>query len=104
MLTLLQLYQHLYLASVLTIRKIVKYQGVSGTLEPSVRKVRSTVFLLNLGNVAYFGAVFGTALTRRSSDHGQFSMTSFMPIVLSVYSPVVYTLLTKGVFHGKTRV
>ena len=89
--------------SALTVWKIMNSGGVRGNHEPGMRKVRGTVkiLLLNLGNMSNIGALLIIALAgwRQASDLGRFTITSFMPIVLSAYNPIVYTLLTNGVFR-----
>ena len=96
------------ITSALTVWKIVESGRVPGNHEPRVRKVRSTVkiLLLNLGNISYIATLLILALAgwSQTSNLGRFTTISVMPIVLSMYNPIVYTLLTNGVFRRNNSV
>ena len=88
--------------SVLAVWKILLTPSVPGNPERRTKKVRSTVriTLMNLGNVAYVGVLL-SLVTAKSFSRGHVYLQTVMcalPILLSAYNPVVYALLTNGVF------
>ena len=98
-------------ASLLTIWSIIKSQNVPGNLEHNARRIRSTkkVTLLNAGNVAYMGTLAVLAMFDPYSLEKSILLlhrlsTCFLPILLSTYNPVIYTVLTKGIFNKNSRV
>ena len=94
-------------ASLLTIWNIVGTGPIPGsTRQQRRRKVISTVkiALLNLGSVA-FVALFVSSLVVSTSLHVLLTVSvCFLPIAVSTYNPVIYTLLTEGVLSVRFRV
>ena len=99
-------------ASLLTIWSIFRSQNVPGNLvQHNARRIRSTkkVTLLNAGNVAYMGtlavlAMFDPYSLEKSILILHRLSTCFLPVLLSTYNPVIYTVLTKGIFNKNSRV
>ena len=98
-------------AAVLTIWSVIKSQNVSENPEIRARRTRSTIriTLLNAGSIAYFGAIVGASNTDLDSlVLGTIipiaAAFCLLPILQSTYNPVIYTLLTKGIFNSNTRV
>ena len=98
------------IASVLTMFKVVNSQAVPRNTEIRARRIRSTIkiTLLNTGNVADLTALIILAVM--SSDLAglpemkQLILESvtvcFLPVILSTYNPIIYTVLTRGVFNS----
>ena len=98
-------------AALLTIWSVVKSQNVSENREIRARRTRSTIriMLLNAGSIAYFGVIVGTSnIDRKNLVLGSIitvaASVCLLPILQSAYNPVIYTLLTKGIFNSNSRV
>jgi hypothetical protein len=91
------------IASLLTIRNIMKSTAVTANLEVRTKKIRSTIkiTLLNAGNLVYVIAV----VIAIAVDHHSYAFLAmqtvafFVPVLLSTYNPVIYLVLTKNIFH-----
>ena len=100
------------IASSLTIWNIVHSHDVPGNTEDNarrLRKLRSTVkiTLLNAGSVVYGGTVTAVLLTDPESQTFRILQSvvfSVLPIVVSTYDPIIYTVLTKGTLSYNSRV
>lgn len=90
-------------ASILTVCNIVGTRPVPGsTRQQRRRKIISTVkiALLNLG-----GVMFVTSLVLSTViDTWLTASTCFLPVLMSTYNPLIYTLLTEGVLTVNIRV
>ena len=95
-------------ASVFTVWNVVNSQAVSGDLEISARRIKSTIkiALLNVGNVVYIGIViFMTCINPNSRQFLFLQTVSFcIPILQSTYNPVIYTVLSRGILNNNSRV
>ena len=97
------------IASVLTIWNITHSQCELGNLEIRARRMRSTkkFTLLNAGSAAYIGAlVLLSAFTPNSQERLILDrlVVCFLPILVSTYNPVIYTMLTESVISNSARV
>ena len=92
------------LASVLTVRNIFKSQNVAGDHLVRVRRLKSAlkIVLLNVGNIVNIALSIGLLLNNPGSFANMmlYSLITFFPILQSSYNPIVYSILTTGVFLG----
>ena len=103
-------------ASVLTIWSVIRSEKVTGSSEKREKhsKIVSAIkiALLNVGNVLFVGFLIGTAATSKYrsevDDHNHNLLMTlaacFIPILVSTYNPVIYTLLTRGILTINSRV
>ena len=99
------------MASVHTIWSIIMSPAVPGNLETRARRIRGTVrmALLNAGSAAYIGALAGMSKHDPYSEdlHSLMPMAAFvclLPIFLSAYNPIIYTVLTNNILKINSRV
>ena len=94
--------------SVFAVWKILLTPTVPGNPERCIRKIRGTVriTLMNLGNVVYVGVLLSLVTAKpHSKEHVYLQcVMCALPIPMSAYNPVVYALLTNGVFSRNTRI
>ena len=90
------------IASVLSVRKIFKSRDVAGDDLVRVRRLKSAlkIVLLNVGNILNIALSMGLLLTNPGSFANMvlYSLITCFPIVQSSYNPIVYSILTTGVF------
>ena len=96
------------IASSLTVWNVLNSQEVSGNLEIRARKIRSAnkILLLNVGNAVSTGVLLGVVM--EDNDSEQFlilqSVVVTLPVLLSTYNPVIYSVLTVGILDKNFRV
>ena len=97
------------IATFFTIWSIFRSQAVPGHSEIWTRKIKSIMKIKLLSAGSFFCALIGLSITfsqrdskiRKVIERGMF----FAPILLSVYNPVIYTVLTwKAIFVNKSRI
>ena len=96
------------IASLLTIWNLIQSPTVPGNSEIRARRMRSTlkIALLNAGNLAYLGsALILTARTGLEKDIFIATRVTFcfVPVLLSTYNPVLYTVLTNDILNNNPR-
>ena len=94
------------LASILTIRTIVKSQALQENEERRRKKIKSTlkIGVLNLGNFAFIGVLLSLVLSETNRRKYLILQTicTLLPILQSSLNPVVYTLMTNSVFNSSS--
>ena len=103
-------------ASILTIWSIVRSETVSGSSEKREKRSKIVsaikIALLNVGNLLFVGFLISTAVTSKYKsevDDHNYNLfmaiaSCFIPILVSTYNPVIYTLLTRGMLTINSRV
>ena len=90
------------LASVVTVWNIFKSPAVPGNERIRAKRIKGAlkIALVNFGTVAWDGVVFTRLFAGEESDLLYIVQATwcFLPIVLSTYNPIVYTMLTTGVY------
>ena len=90
-------------ASVITVRNIFKSPVVPGNEQIRAKRIKGAlkIAFVNFGNVVWDGVVFIRLFAGKKSYLLYIVQATwcFLPIVLSTYNPIVYTMLTTGVYN-----